>query len=708
MPLLPLIAATVPLIDGVLDEPVWQHAPTSSSMVGFVPAPGIDDPGRTQVWLATDQNALYIAIKVQRYAPLNAPLVPRDDTLFNDWVGVLFDTFSDGQRAFTFRLGPSGVQADGIYVEGGDFWMQDLSWDTVWKSAGHTSATEWTAEAAIPWKSLRYPSGEVQNWRVLFNRFQPSPWTHYTWPEIPVDAPNILLQAATIEFRPPPRKGIPVEFLPTLTATYQSPPAGEHGIGTIEPVSGFYLDPGASGRIGISSGLTADLAFNPDFSQIESDADRVTANLKYPLEFQEKRPFFLESADLFETPLGAVYSRSIVDPLAGAKVSGRVGRMGLGIIGTLDERPAASTVQFDYASGESLPTWTTATVADRQAVNAIGRARWDLGEGGSVGVLASEKNLIGNQDILSNHVAGADITVPIGEQWETATQALVSYTDIPAANPLVGPAWEVEVGRSGEHFSFEVGHWGIGQGFRAENGFLEEVGRVSTSAVGTAHLRGMTWSRSLDASAGAEIVTDFMGQPTLAVAGGEWEMFFGRDGFSNGGLRYIRERFLGVDFDRWHTRGFTAISPTATTNFWVDWDIGPYPFYGAETADEAYLGFGWTPSAGGTVALFERLTLDYSATYFRFAKEAFGEPVYDGTLQRLKLNLNLNPQFSTRIIEEWNTFDDSLDSSLLFCWQENYASAVWLGGQESRDLGTDGGEVAVAEYAVFSKVSWLF
>ena len=703
MPLLPLLATTAPLIDGLLDEPPWQQAPLATELVGFTPAPGIADPGHTQVWLATDEKALYVAIRVQRHAPLNAPLVPRDDTLFNDWVGVLFDTFSDGQRAFTFRLGPSGVQADGIYVEGGDFWTQDLSWDSVWQSAGHVSDTEWTAEAAIPWRSLRYPAGQVQDWRVLVHRFQPSPWTNYTWPAIPQDAPNILLQAATVELRPPARKGIPVEVLPTLTATYQSPATGEHGIGTIEPTEGFYLDPGVSGRIGISSGLTADLALNPDFSQIESDVDQVTANLKYPLEFQEKRPFFLESGDLFETPLPIVYSRSIVDPLAGAKVSGRVGRMGLGLVGTFDERPAASTLQFDYATGKPLATWDEATVADRQAVNTIGRSRWDLGEGGSVGVLASEKDLVGPSDVLANHVLGADLAIPIGEHWEGTAQALGSYTDIPGTDPLIGPAWQLELERSGEHFSLAFEQSGIGDGFRAENGFLEEVGRVTAEAEGTAHFRGMSWSRSLDAFVGAAIATDFAGQPTLAGGGTGWEMFFGRDGYSKGAFHLLRERFLGVDFDRWNAAGFVAISPIATSNFWVDWDIGPYPFYEAESADDAFLGFGWTPSVGTTIALFERLTIEYSFTYFRFGAEPFGEPVYDGMLQRIKLNLNLSPRFSTRLIEEWNTFDDSLDSSLLLCWQENYASAVWLGAQESRTLQT-----STAEYVVFSKASWLF
>lgn len=701
--LVPLAAEVAPVIDGVLDETLWQAPPLASGLVGYTPSVGIADPGATEVWIATDATALYFAVRVKRHAPLNAPLVPRDKTLFHDWVGVLFDTFHDGQRAFTFRVGPSGVQADGIYTEGGDFWMQDLSWDAVWKSAGHTTETEWTAEAAIPWKSLRYPVGETQTWRVLVHRFQPSPWTNYTFPVVRSDAPNLLLESAPLRVSPPPPKGVPFEVLPTLTATWQRPAGGAHGLGTFEPIEGLYLDPGVSGRIGLSSGLTADIALNPDFSQIESDADRVTANLKYPLELDEKRPFFLESSDLFATPLSVVYSRSIVDPLVGAKVSGRERQLGIGFVGTYDERPSPSTIGLDYATGESLPGWSSSVVEGRQTVNTIARARIDLGEGGNVGFLASDKELVGSGQALGNHVLGADASVPIGEQWEGSAQALASYTDVPGIEPLIGPAWAVALQRTGEHFSFELGQTGVGDGFRAENGFLEEVGRMGAEAEGTLHLRDLKWARSLDVAVGAGAVTNFAGQLTLAEAGTGWEMFFGRDGFSDGGLRYIRERFLDTDFNRWSFGGYTAISPTATTNFWVDYALGPVPFYGAERAQDAYLGFSWTPSLGMTVSLFDRLVVDTSSTYFRFGKEAFSEAVYDGMLHRLKLNLNLTPRLSARVIEEWNTFDETIESSLLLAWQENYASAVWLGGQESRPL--DGSE---ASYVIFSKVSWLF
>ncbi len=393
MPVEPLVVEVAPRVDGVLDEEAWAAATPVTGLVGYVPSPGATDPGQTDVRFLSDARALYVGVRVKLSGPLNAPMVPRDDTLFNDWVGLVFDTFRDGQRAFSFRVTPRGVQADGVYTEGNDFWMQDLSWDAVWESAGTINATEWMAEVAIPWRSLRYSaSADPQDWRVVVSRFQPSPWTLYTWPEVQPDDPNLLVEGADLRVRPPPPAGIPVEVIPTLTSSYTTPATSGHGLLALEPVPGWTVDPGVSGRVGISSGLTLDLAVNPDFSQVESDADQVTANLKGPLELKEKRPFFLESADLFGTPLGLVYSRSIVDPLAGTKLSGRVGKLGLGLIAALDERPTASTLTDDYATGKALPGWDEATVDGRMAVDSLARGRLGFGEGGSIGVLVADNS----------------------------------------------------------------------------------------------------------------------------------------------------------------------------------------------------------------------------------------------------------------------------------------------------------------------------
>ena len=206
-PLVPGLAPSPPVIDGHLDEAAWGQAATASGFVEFVPEPGGADPGRTEVRFLQDERFLYVGVSViADPLALNAPLVARDQTTFNDWVGVILDTFADGQRGFSFRVSPVGVQADGVYTEGGDIWMQDLSWDTVWSSAAMVSDRGWTAEVAIPWRSLRYPHDTA--WNVVILRFRPSPWTLYAWPTISADEASVLAQGAPFSPSPPPSRRV--------------------------------------------------------------------------------------------------------------------------------------------------------------------------------------------------------------------------------------------------------------------------------------------------------------------------------------------------------------------------------------------------------------------------------------------------------------------------------------------------------------------
>ncbi len=693
------------MIDGHPSEAVWAHAAVASGFVEFVPAPGSPDPGQTEVRFLQDEASLYVSVSVRvDPATLNAPLVPRDEIQFNDWVEVILDSFADGQRGFTFRVTPRGVQGDGVYTEGGDIWMQDMSWDTVWKSAGATSETGWTAEVAIPWRSLRYVSGS--DWRVVALRFTPSPWTMYAYPALSVEEATILTQGAPFRPSPPPARKLSFEAIPTLTAAYDFFPGKDDaaGLGTFPLGENTTLQPGVSARVGLSSSLSADIALNPDFSQIESDADQVSANLKYPLEFKEKRPFFLESADLFDTPIRAIYSRSVVDPLVGYKLSGRADRLGIGFLGAYDEAPAPSTVSIDYATGEALPTWDEDTMVGTVAIDHLARARFDMGEGGSVGFLATDKELLGvtlgdADGTLGNHVAGLDAVVPMGEAWQAQGQVLYSLTDLRTGAPIHDPAWALDVERAGERLSWTFGTFGIGEDFRAENGFIEEVGRLGAETKLQGHVRGLSWSRSLDPDVHAEVATDFEGTPVYAEAGPGWAAFVLDRGYTEGEVNYVRERVFGNDFDRWSAEGFFAYNPTATSNFWAGWEFGPQPHY---DPDDPFLGFGWAAVGGVTVAAFGQLSLDEEATYYQF-RDPDGAVLYDGVVNRTTINLSLSRQFAIRVVEDVDTFDDTLDSSLLLAYVENYGTAAWVGYGETYSF--DEGWTA---RTIFAKFSYLW
>jgi hypothetical protein len=403
-----------------------------------------------------------------------------------------------------------------------------------------------------------------------------------------------------------------------------------------------------------------------------------------------------------------VYSRSIVDPLGGWKLSGRAGRLGVGLLGAFDEHPTGSTIAVDYATGEVLPGWGAAETAGRAALDQVARTRWDAGGGASIGALFADRELVPwgptpADGTLGNHVGALDASVPLSRRWRAEGQAAVSQTELEDGGSLAGPAWEAGVERVGEKLSVFLEQFGAGGGFRAENGFLEEVGRVGAEAKVQAHFRSLSFSRSFSPDLKGEVVTDFAGRPTEARLGPGWEVFLGEKAYSEGRVALVRERFLGRDFDRWRTHGFAAVPPTITSNIYLDWDVGPTPHYEATTADDLFLGFAWQGTVGGFCALGGRATLENDLTVYQFRRSAFGESVYDAVIDRAKLNVNLTRPLSVRLVEQANTLDETLDSSLLLAWEKDYGTAAWLGYQETFAFA---GEWTAR--AIFAKFSYLW
>lgn len=691
-PLVPGVAHAPIVCDGRLDEADWAAAPVIDGLRSYSPQAGEPDPGTT-VRVLQDDKALYFAITVTTPHALDGGIVPRDATTFMDWVGLVLDTFHDGQRGFAFRVNPSGVQADGIYTEGDSLWMQDLSWDEVWSSGGTHDATGYTVEFALPFRSLRYPRGEAQDWGLVVLHFQPRPWELYAWPALTQDAPTVLGQAAHLAPRAPKEDTVRVEAVPTLTGLYD--------VVAQKPD----VQPGVSGRLGFSSAVTLDVAINPDFSQIEADALQVTANTKYPLEYDEKRPFFLEAADLYALPIDIVYSRSIVDPFAGAKVGGRAGRVGFGVLSAWDTAPAASTLSMDYASGEPLPTWDADTVDGARALDSLARLRVDVGEGRSVGLVATDKELYtadGNR--LGNHVGGADLFLPFGGRYQARAVALVSSTDFPDAPTAVAPALYGSLTRKSEKLSGSVSaHW-LGSGFRAEDGFLGDVGRIGgRGSVGYTFQKAGPF-RAFEPSFVVSGNVDEAGTWTDGHVGLGVETFIGEPTYVEVEALVQHERYDTVDFDLWNASAFWVTDVTATTYVDASVAAGPTPFYDAESVAELYTGFDWYGQVEAGTKLWSRLRLDLSVTEDNFRDAPLGASVYDTLLGRLSANLNLTRELRLRLIEDWDVHGDVLDTSVLLGWEHDYGSAIYVGYSDAYDLA----DTRWDEQEVFAKVGWLF
>ena len=350
-PLRPLRANVPPVIDGRLDDEIWQQAPSVTGFKTWMPDYGVTMANQTIVYAAYDAENLYFAFRAfdREPARIKASMASRDSIRPDDWICINLDSFNDQQALYGFYVNPLGIQMDSRYTGNNE----DLGFDAVWYSAGTIDNRGYTIEVRLPFKSLRYRGGNPVTMGVVFERFISRNTEDGTWPALdPKAGMNFLIQTTPIEFRDI-RHYTLLEILPDATYSRQS--VAQAGRLARSP-SG--RDVGVTAKYGITAQLTADGTWNPDFSQVEADAGQIDVNLRAPLFFPEKRPFFLEGQDVFtlggpsqQGPLQTVvHTRTIVNPQAGFKVSGKLARADtLSALYALDDLTGADAAAPDHA-----------------------------------------------------------------------------------------------------------------------------------------------------------------------------------------------------------------------------------------------------------------------------------------------------------------------------------------------------------------------
>lgn len=335
-----------PIIDGVLDEPMWRKAAVLDHWFQTEPADNGTPHGPTIAYIAYDQTALYIAIRAKdEPGRIRYRMHERDNVIMQsqDWIGIGLDPTDSRRRAYALAVNPIGIQGDGLTVEGTGF----EEWDGVFDAVGRVSRDEYTIEIAIPFKSLRYPAVAEQRWGFSLQRVygrdgaKDSPWPRSR------DLACDLCQMITLTGIRDIGTASAIEINPSVVGrTTRSRSEIANPFDPTRTTSEF----GANVKYGITPNLTLDGTWNPDFSQIEADAGQLEINNRFALFFPERRPFFLEGTDIFLTrfpapgqdpgfftpPVNVFYSRRIVDPDAGVKLTGKVGKLSLGVLGGLD------------------------------------------------------------------------------------------------------------------------------------------------------------------------------------------------------------------------------------------------------------------------------------------------------------------------------------------------------------------------------------
>ena len=461
-------------IDGLLDEAAWQDAVEIAVDLEWFPGNNAVPPVETKAYLTFDDRYIYVGFKCSDPDPgqIRAHLMKRDEIntfVQDDHVTVQLDTFNDERRAFQYRVNPLGVQADAIFSEVDG--IEDFAWDMIWTSKGSIDSEGWMVEIAFPVNQLRFQRTlESQTWGVEFGRSWPRSSRHrITNVGRDQDRACIICQFDKADGFENLSPGKNLEINPTLVGV-RTEVLDEYPDGSLEPEEED-AEVGLTVRWGLTPNLTLTGTINPDFSQVEADAAQLGINERFALFFEEKRPFFLEGIDFFSTPINAVYTRTVVSPDWGGKITGKMGKNALGAFAAGD---TVTPLLFPSNQGSD------STLLDEGNTSGVFRYRRDIGETSTLGVIYAGRE----GDDYHNRVGGLDGLVRLGAKDTITFQYLYSDTLYPdeVAEEFAQPSGSF----SGDSIFFDYDHnsrkwfWSASYedrapGLRLDSGFMPRV-----------------------------------------------------------------------------------------------------------------------------------------------------------------------------------------------------------------------------------------
>jgi hypothetical protein len=450
-------------IDGNLDENIWTRAAMLTGFSEYSPADNRPSPDSSEVLVWYSRDAIYFGIRAfEPHGPVRATLADRDNISSDDNVEIHLDTYNERNRASVFMVNPLGVQADGRRNETGGFipganvapGQTDLSADFLWESRGHVTPWGYQVEIRIPFSSLRYPNRSTEDWGIQIKRNVQHSGYQETWTPARSGSASFVDQEGLLVGMTGMHHGQVVSLNPEFTTTVTGTPCCDSTLRSWK----YHSDPQLGGNIrwAMGSNFVLNGTIKPDFSQVEADATQIAQDERFALFYPEKRPFFVEGSDQFNVPNTLVYTRTIVQPAAAMKLTGKLGRTDIAVLSALD---AANT---------------TAT-GDRPLVDIV-RLNRGFGSQSVAGFLYSERVGGGR----ANRVVDADVHYVFGKMYYAQFQSAFSRTS-QGGTTSTAPMWEAVIDRTGRAFGIHYNLLGIDKDFAADNGFVQRTGIVAPS-----------------------------------------------------------------------------------------------------------------------------------------------------------------------------------------------------------------------------------
>ena len=695
-------------IDGVLEEEGWTTATVVDLPYEWFPGDNVAPPVKTEALITFDEDNLYVAFKADDPNPgaIRAQLMDRDllgTFVQDDHVGFTIDTFNDERQGFQFRVNPRGVQVDGVFSEIDA--AEDFSWDAIWDSAAQLTDSGYVVEIAIPFRQIRFPrTTGPQTWGFEAFRNYPRSVRHRISSKHTDRAKDCTLcQENKLTGFQGIAPGRNLEITPTVTATrsdaIDSFPHGDLDAGDEE------FEPGVTAEWGVTPNMTLSATINPDFSQVEADVLQLDVNTRFALFFPEKRPFFLEGADLYLTPLQAVFTRTVAEPSWGVKLNAKEDRDAYGMFVARDE----ITNLIIPGNQRSI----RATIDD-SVLEGVFRYRRDIGERSALGVLYTGREGQNDND-YHNRVAGLDGFFRFTQSDTVRVQYLASDTLYPEelaaalggeAEPFDGDALSVQYDHFAKLWKGFVRYIDLDPAFRADSGFIPRVdvktgeGQYQRFFYGTKE----TWYAQASVGVHALRTEDHGGTLTDQVA----EVF----GTLNGPLQSAfelrlgknKEFFRGTTFDLDRQQVGFGINPTGRIRLALNARFG-------DEIDLATARLGETVILNPAVQLRLGQGLNVLLQYARQHLDVQGDRVFDVDIAQTRIVYQFNVRTFVRAVLQYQDFnrgalnEEDLFGQFLFSYKINPQTVLFAGYDDTR-FGQNEFDLTQTNRSFFLKVGY--
>jgi hypothetical protein len=703
-------------VDGNLSDAGWKGATKVTTWYETNPGDNTEPKVGNVGYLTYDDKFLYAGFEFADPNPagIRAPYGDRDNVSSStDYGGIILDTHGESSRAILFLANPRGIQYD---ANTDDSSGEDSSPDYYWDSSAKITAAGWVLELRVPFTSLRYKRSDPQKWNIMLYRNHPRDFRYqYFSTKLPRGGNCFICRSNPLTGLSGLPSGGHLVAAPYVTASQDAFP--EDGLGTPLENEDFEGDGGLDLKWTPGVNTAIDATINPDFSQVESDVAQIGANERFALFFPEKRPFFLEGIELFSTELRAVYTRTITSPRWGGRATGKFGHTAYTVL-VADDRGGGSTI---------LPGPNSSSLADQDfdSLAAVARVRHELGRS-FASLLATDREIEGGG---YNRVLGPDFRWSPTAQDTITGQILFSRSETPErpdlaeewdGRKLAGHAGVIWWSHSTRTWDWFTGYWDFGDEFRADNGFIPQVGyRETYGEVGRTFRPTKGFLRRLRTF----VTADYQSEQDGALIFRQIRSGAGMDGLFASFLRFEgafeKVRAGENTFDRNRLLYTIEGSPSGFLN-----RIGVNGFIGDQVDfANSRAGTGGSVNAFATIRPTDHLELRFNGSWQWLdldEDEARGR-LFTASVARLRAQYTFNARAFVRVIGQWveterdpslYTFDvpersGNFSASALLAYKLNWQSVLFLGYGDNRAL-AENDELEKAGRQLFLKLSYAF